>query len=60
MAVVFPDPPFFYKLLDDENSDIYKELTTPPPIPDKRVIFATEETDEIPPHGIDEKNDSIS
>ena len=57
---VFPDPPFFYKLFDDPTSDIYKELNNPPIIPDKRIIFDEEETDDIPQHSIDEKTDTIS
>eukprot|EP00483_Globobulimina_turgida_P006816 UN06828 len=56
---IHPDPPFFYKLFDDTSSDVYKELNIPPPIPNKRIIFDEEETDNVPEHGIDEKNDTI-
>ena len=57
---VFPDPPFFYKLFDDPSSDIYQEVSKPPSIPDKRIIFDEEEEDIVPKHAIDEKKDSIS
>lgn len=56
---VFPDPPFFYKLFDDPNSDLYKQLTIPPTIPDKRIVFDQQETDEIPDHSIN-NDESIS
>ena len=57
---VFPDPPFFYKLFDDTESEVFKELNVPPEIPDKRIIFGEEETDALPDVSIDDKRDSIS
>ena len=55
-----PNPPFFYKLFDDPTSDVYKELNIPPPIPDKRIVFDEEETNEVPADEIDEQKESIS
>ena len=57
---VFPDPPFFYKLFDDPESEVFKELNVPPEIPDKRIVFGEEETDALPDVSIDDKRDSIS